>query len=123
MKKILLVEDDEFLRTLYLDLLSQKKYQVDSAEEGQTAYQKISKGIYDLILLDIILPKIDGIQIVEKLQKENPKSLKQKIIFLTNLDKNEMIQKVTQLGFSYIIKSDLNPEEFCQKVASMLKIS
>lgn len=121
MKKILLVEDDEFLRTLYIDLLSQEKYQIDSAENGQIAYEKISKGVYDLILLDMILPHINGMEIIDKLKQENPQALKQHIVFLTNLDsKNEMLQKVAAKGFSYLIKSDLNPDEFIKSVQKFL---
>ncbi len=120
MKKILLVEDDTFLRTLYLDLLKQEKYLVDSAEDGLTALKKIQKGGFDLILLDIMLPNLDGLQIIEKLKKDQPNALKQNIIFLTNLDKNEMTQKIKELGFSYLIKSDLNPEQFLEKVKKQL---
>lgn len=122
-KRVLLVEDDEFLRTLYTDLLKAEKYDLEVAKDGEEAYAKMQKPGWDLILLDIILPKLDGIQIIEKMEVEHPEVLKNKIIFLTNLDKNEMIQKVTQLGFSYFIKSDLNPLEFVEKVKSLLKKS
>jgi len=122
MKKlnILLVEDDEFLRTLYTDLLKDL-YSLDVAADGEEAYEKIQNSKLDLILLDIILPKMSGIDIVEKLKLEHPEVLKKKIVFLTNLDRNEMVQKVTQLGYSYLIKSDLNPDEFLEQVAITLK--
>lgn len=119
-KRVLLVEDDQFLRTLYFDLLTAEKYDIDVAIDGEAAYTKMQQPGWDLILLDIILPKIDGIQIIEKMEHEHPEVLKNKIIFLTNLDKNEMIQKVKKLGFSYLIKSDLNPQEFVDKVRALL---
>lgn len=118
-KKILLVEDDEFLRTLYTELLKDE-YALEVAKDGEEAYEKIRIPDLDLILLDIILPKMSGIEVVEKLKAEHPEVLKKKIVFLTNLDKNEMVQKVTKLGYSYLIKSDLNPQEFQNKVKQLL---
>ena len=118
-KNVLLVEDDEFLRTLYTDLLKDT-YILSVAADGDEAYQKIQNKDLDLVLLDIILPKMSGIDIVEKLKVEHPEVLKKNIVFLTNLDRNEMVQKVTKLGYSYLIKSDLNPEEFVNKVKTLL---
>jgi DNA-binding response OmpR family regulator len=118
-KNVLLVEDDEFLRTLYTDLLKDI-YILDVAADGAEAFEKIQNKNLDLILLDIILPKMSGVEVVEKLKIEHPEVLKKKIVFLTNLDKNEMVQKVTKLGYSYLIKSDLNPEEFLDKVKNFL---
>lgn len=117
---MLLVEDDEFLRTLYTDLLKDL-YNLDVAMDGDQAYQKIQNKDLDLILLDIILPKMSGVEVVERLKLEHPEAGKKNIVFLTNLDRNEMVQKVTKLGYSYMIKSDLNPEEFQKKVKTFFK--
>lgn len=121
-KKILVVEDDEFLRTLYTDILSKEHYTVSHASDGNEAYSKIKDGVWDLILLDIILPYLDGIEIVLKLKKYYPDALKQHIIFLTNLDKNEIVEKIKTLGYTYIIKSDLNPDEFVKKIKGILAL-
>ncbi len=118
-KIVLLVEDDEFLRTLYTDLLKDS-YTLDVAKDGEEAYQKIQNKDLDLVLLDIILPKMSGVEVVEKLKTEHPEVLKKNIVFLTNLDRNEMVQKVTKLGYSYLIKSDLNPDEFLGKVKELV---
>jgi len=117
-KQVLLVEDDEFLRTLYSDLLKDL-YTLDVAADGEEAYQKIQNKELDLVLLDIILPKMSGVEVVEKLRSEHPEITKKNIVFLTNLDRNEMVQKVTKLGYSYLIKSDLNPDEFLEKVCTL----
>ena len=69
-KKILVVEDEEYIRDLYVQILQKEGYLVDSASDGEEAFMKMSKKEYDLILLDIILPKIDGLQVLEKLKKE-----------------------------------------------------
>lgn len=120
MKKILLVEDDQFLRTLYHDLLKNEDYQVETAVDGEEALKKIQIGGWDLILLDIVIPKLDGIQVVKTLKRESPQSIKQNIIFLTNLDKNEMMKEIDQMGFKYLIKSDLTPEDFVNKIKSLI---
>lgn len=120
-KKILLVEDDQFLRTLYDDLLKTEGLSVEQAVDGEEAYNKIIVGGWDLILLDIMLPKMDGIQVINKLKAENPNSLQQKIILLTNLDKDALVKEVGQTGFKYLIKSDFNPEEFVNKVKELLR--
>jgi len=118
-KNVLLVEDDDFLRTLYTDLLS-GVYNLDVASDGEEAYKKIQNPKLDLVLLDIILPKMSGLEVVEKLKIEHPEVLKKNIVFLTNLDRNEMVQKAIKLGYSYLIKSDLNPDEFLKKVNQLI---
>jgi two-component system, OmpR family, response regulator VanR len=119
MKRILLVEDDSFLQTLYLDLLKGEKYTVETAVDGLEAYEKIKKGGYDLILLDMIIPKLSGHEVIEKLAKTNPKSLKQNIIIMSNLDSSEM-KSIEKYKFTFIKKSDVNPDEFLEKVSDLL---
>ena len=64
-KKILIVEDDQFLREFYVELLQGEGYMIDSAADGEEGFNKIHNGGYDLVLLDIMLPKKDGVQILE----------------------------------------------------------
>ena len=61
-KKILLVEDEPLLQKLYTDLLKGENYSVESVSDGKTAYEKIKQGGWDLVLLDILLPELDGIE-------------------------------------------------------------
>ncbi|TSC63593.1 MAG: Fis family two component sigma-54 specific transcriptional regulator, partial [Microgenomates group bacterium Gr01-1014_93] len=71
-KKILIVEDDQFLREFYEELLQGEGYSVDAAADGDQGLTKISQGGYDLILLDIMLPKKDGMQILRELRVKPP---------------------------------------------------
>ncbi|MCH7541221.1 response regulator, partial [Patescibacteria group bacterium] len=74
-QRILVVEDDQFLRELYDELLREEGYEVDLAPDGEIGLAKIIKGGYELILLDIMLPKIDGLEILRRVKKqgtENP---------------------------------------------------
>ena len=121
--KILIVEDDQFLREFYQELLSGEGYMVDIAEDGEIAQTKIKAGGYKLVLLDIMLPKKDGVQILEDL-KQNPVSNLGQIIVLTNLGQDEIIKKCFELGASgYMIKSALNPEQVLEEIRNYLKAS
>src|SRR3990167_10997145 len=83
-KRILLVEDDLLLQKLYSDLLTSEHYYVETATDGMIAYQKMKEGGWDLVLLDIILPKLGGIEIVKKLKDEKNKKIKKKNFFFSN---------------------------------------
>lgn len=116
---ILLVEDDKFLRDIYVQMLA-PSYEVDTAEDGEIAYDKITKNPYDLILLDMFLPKLDGKLVFEQLEKNFPDQYKKKIVFMTNDDSEQTITYFNSTGIKYLIKSTLNPEEFVNKVKSYL---
>lgn len=117
MRRILLVEDDPFMKNIYLEMLS-SMYEVDTAEDGEIAYEKITKNPYNLILLDMFLPKLDGKQVFEQLEKNFPNQYKGKIVFMTNDDSEQTIKYFNSSGIKYLIKSTLNPEEFVNKVKS-----
>ena len=118
--KILIVEDDQFLRELYCDVLKAEGYVIDIAIDGQEGLKKIKEGGYDLVLLDIIMPKIDGLEIMRRI-KTDPSALPNKcVIFLTNLDKEEEIRTALQLGNGYLIKSQITPGNLVQEVKTYL---
>ncbi|MBI2028151.1 MAG: response regulator [Candidatus Levybacteria bacterium] len=115
--RILIVEDDLFLRELYIDTLKTEGYQIDVAEDGEEALSKIKLGGYDLVLLDIILPKIDGLEVMRRIKSEpSPQNPNKCVIFLTNLDKDEEIKAALQLGNGYLIKSKITPGNLVEEV-------
>lgn len=119
--KILIIEDDQFLRDFYQDLLVSEGYIVDTAEDGETAFNKISQGGWALIMLDIMLPKKDGLQILQDLKVSPPKSANGPIIVLTNLGNDAIIKQAFQFGASgYLIKSALNPDEVLSEIHAAL---
>ena len=71
MKRILIVEDNELNMKLVFDILQYQKYEPIKAEDGEIAYEKIKSENFDLIILDIQLPKLNGFELLEKLRKEN----------------------------------------------------
>lgn len=121
-KKILIVEDDQFLREFYQELLQAEGYEVDIAADGEAGFGKIKSGGFNLVLLDIMLPKKDGIQILKDLKNANVKNDNQPIVILTNLGQDAVIKQCFELGASgYLIKSALNPDQVLQEVKSYLK--
>lgn len=115
-KKILVVEDDQFLRELYTDVLSGEGYKVDSAVDGEDALGKMKIGGFDLVLLDIIMPKMDGLSVMKQMQSAPALSPNKCVIFLTNLDKDEEIKTALQLGNGYLIKSQITPGSLIEEV-------
>lgn len=120
--KILIVEDDQFLRDFYQELLTSEGYTVDVASDGETALGKIKIGGWNLILLDIMLPKKDGLQILRDLKVQGPAQPNGPILVLTNLGHDTIINQAFELGASgYLIKSAMNPDEVLTEIHSFLQ--
>lgn len=120
--KILIIEDDKFLREFYQELLQEAGYFVDIAADGETAVSKIYTGGFDLILLDIMLPKKDGIQILKDIAIRPPKNPNGPIVVLSNLGQDSVIKKCYDLGASgYLIKSSLNPDQVLTQIHNYLR--
>ena len=120
-KKILIVEDDQFLREFYQELLGAEGYNVDVAADGEVAFQKILSWGYDLILLDIMLPKKDGLQILRDLKVQPSKSPNKTIIVLTNLGQDAIVKECFNLGAEgVLIKSALNPDQVLSEIKNFL---
>ncbi|MDO8270102.1 MAG: response regulator [Candidatus Levybacteria bacterium] len=116
-KKILIAEDEQFLRELYADVLRGEGYTVDTAIDGEEAFTKMSKGGWDLVLLDIIMPNISGLDVMKKMQSSpQPEIPNKTVVFLTNLDKGEEIKQALLLGNGYLIKSQITPGDLVHEV-------
>lgn len=120
-KRILVVEDDLFLRELYTDILTAEGYKVEGAQDGEEALQKIKLGGYDLVLLDIIMPKMDGLTVMRQVQNSPPQNPNKCVVFLTNLDKDEEIRTALKLGNGYLIKSQITPGTLVEEVKKYLE--
>ena len=121
MPKILIVEDDPFLAEMYLTKLSQEKFEVELATDGKEALKKAEVVMPDVMLLDIVLPKMDGFEVIEKMKK-NPALRNIKIVALTNLGQKEEVERGLELGVAdYIVKAHFTPTEVINKVRQILK--
>ena len=120
-QRILVVEDDQFLRDLYDDLLREEGYDVELAPDGQEGLDKILKGGYNLILLDIMLPKMDGLEILRQVKEKKPEQPNGPTVLLTNLGQDSIIKEGFNLGASgYLIKSAMNPDQVLSEVKVFL---
>ena len=125
MKNILLVEDDLFLIDIYSTKLKMAGFSVDVATDGETAIKKLNEETPDLLVLDIVLPKVDGWEILEKIQsqKSEIKKLEDlKIIVLSNLGQKEEVEKGLKLGATkYLIKAHYTPSDVVEEIKEIFK--
>ena len=120
-KKVLLVEDDGTLRTLYTDLLEAEGLEVEQAVEGNEGMKRASEGGYDLILLDILLPGMQGQEILKKLREKPPIQPNGPIVMLTNQSQKEVLDECRELGAAgEIIKSETEQDQFIQLIHKYL---
>ncbi len=115
---ILLIEDDLFVRDLYIRTLERANYHVITALDGEEGVQKSSSTTPDLILLDIMLPKINGIDVLKKIKSQDQtKTIP--VFLLTNLGQEAIIKEAFNLGAAgFFLKARLLPQEvigFIQK--------
>lgn len=121
-KKILIIEDDQFLREFYQELLQSEGFSVDVAGDGEMGFQKAHIGGFNLILLDLMLPKKDGLQILRELKLSPPQAQNGPIVVLTNLGQDAIINECLKLGAQgYLIKSAMNPDQVLSEVNSYLR--
>ncbi len=119
--RLLIVDDDLYIRELYQEVLTDAGYQVDTAKDGMDGLNKIKVGGYKIILLDVMMPQLDGIQVLvesAKIKSEKPNG---PIILLTNLSHDPIIQEGLKQGAkTYLIKADITPDELVNKIEEIL---
>ena len=121
-KKILIVEDDEMIGSMYQTKLKQDDFNVFLAVNGIEGLELAKKEKPDLILLDIIMPQLDGFSVLEQLKdKESTKDIP--VVMLTNLGTEEDVKKGSVLGaVDYLVKANLTPSQVSDKIKEILKI-
>ena len=117
-KHILVVDDDEYIRELYEEVLKDAGYTVDIAVDGQDGYDKIKATPYDLVMLDIMMPKMDGVQLLKKLAEEK---IHPHVVLLTNLAHDPVMKEGKALGaLAYLIKADMTPDQLVGEIKKYL---
>jgi two-component system response regulator RpaA len=120
MTKILAAEDDKLISNSLCDALKTAGYEPTPAYDGEEAVAKAKEIIPDLVLLDIMMPKLDGISVLWEL-KSNPATAKIPVIVLTNIGDVETISKIVEAGaVDYLLKSDQSVDDIIQKVKDVL---
>ncbi len=119
---ILIVEDDNFLADIYQKKFEMEGFKVSTSNNGEKALVDIKKKMPDLVLLDILLPKLDGFAVLEKLKADSAtKNIP--IILLTNLGQQDDVQRGLEKGaVDYLIKTHFKPSEVVDKVKKVLQL-
>lgn len=118
--KILLIEDDTFLAGIYATKFEQAGFEVSLAADGEAGLKAAQKEKPNIILLDILMPKMDGFEVLENLKKDANLS-KIPVILLTNLGQREDVEKGLKLGaVDYLIKAHFMPHETVEKVKKVI---
>jgi len=119
--KVLLVEDEEFIRDLFKRQLDLSGFATDAFSNGQDGLAAISKNAYDLALLDIMLPDINGLQILQNI-RQNPATKNIAVVLLTNLGQDAVIKQGFELGADgYLVKAAYTPDQIVQEVKNIMQ--
>lgn len=119
-KKILLVEDEDFIRDLYARQLAKAGFEVKQAVDGQSGLDMLKAESFDLLLLDIMLPGMNGLQLLRTFKTQNPNS-QMVTILLTNLGQEAVIKEGFELGAqAYLIKASYTPDQVVNEVKHAL---
>ena len=119
-KKILIVDDDDFLLDMYAMKFREAGFLVDIAKNGEEALGRAKEVQPDIMLLDVVMPKMDGFEVLRLIKEQNivPNAL---IFILSNLGQKEDIERGLKLGAKdYIVKAQFTPSEVVAKVKSFL---
>lgn len=120
MKKILLIEDEEILINLLDRKLTQEGYEVFLTRNGIEGLEKMREVKPDLILLDIIMPKMGGMEVMEEMQKDE-ELRKIPVLVISNSGQPVEIDRIKKLGASdWLIKTEFNPQEVIEKIKKYL---
>ena len=118
--KILIIEDDSLMSRMYQKIFTFQKYDVEVAADGEEGLAKVQQTHPTVILLDVMMPKMNGLQVLEKL-KENPDTKGIPVIMLTNLAGQQDAETALSKGaVKYIVKSDYEPQEVADIVKEII---
>lgn len=115
MRKILVVEDEEMLRDTYQFILSTEPYDIYTAADGKIALELCEKHDFDLILLDLMMPVMNGVEFLEHFKADDRPNTK--VIITSNLSAGDMLNKALEMGAQRnIVKADITPKELISTV-------
>lgn len=122
--KILVIEDEPDLRQLYVEVLKNAGYTVEIARDGDEGYAFIRDKKYDLVLLDLIMPKMSGVEILDNIKKFASATPINAIVIVSNVTDESRIGDSVELGVrGYMVKSDTTPDTLLTRIRDLLSTS
>ncbi|MBU0975956.1 MAG: response regulator [Patescibacteria group bacterium] len=119
-KKILIVDDEPDLRMMFKDILSTVGYETGEAEDGMECLEKMEKEKYDLVLLDLMMPRMDGMEALTRIKQDPDKYGKVPVLILTNLTSDVAIKEgFERKADGYLIKTELTPEQVIKEISGV----
>lgn len=119
-KKILFIEDDAFLAKIYIKALDEAGYETNLCSNAEEGIKMLEREQPDLVLLDILLPRTDGFEFLERI-KASPDSQNIPVLALTNMSNKEDVDRANQLGVSgYLIKAHTLPKDAVSKIQTIV---
>jgi len=114
-RKILIVEDEHFISELYVRALTRAGYSVTVEVDGQRGLKLAQSNDFDIILLDLMVPTITGIDVLRRLRGPEAAPLKAKIVITTNLEQREEIRAdIEKQADAYLVKAEITPRELVE---------
>lgn len=120
MAKVLIIEDDPLMLRMYQKIFSFDGYEVETATDGEMGIEKVRSVKPTIVLLDVMMPKMNGLQVLEKI-KADPETKSIPVIMLTNLAGQQDVDKALTMGaVKYIIKSEYEPKQVSDMVKEII---
>ena len=111
-RKVLIIEDEHFISELYVRALTRGGYDVTVEVDGARGMKLAQTNQYDIILLDLMVPTITGIEILRQLSAPGAPRLKSKIVITTNLEQREEVRSdIEKQADAYLVKAEITPRE------------
>lgn len=120
-KRVLIIDDDTYIRELYEEVLKEEGFDVIAAKDGEEGLAHLLTGGNDVVLLDVMMPKLDGVGVLTKLRESQPKAPNGPILLLTNLDHDPILDQAVSLGVhKHLLKADMLPPTLIAAVHAAL---
>jgi DNA-binding response OmpR family regulator len=123
MAKILFIEDDPLINKIYSTRLKTDGHEVFTAENGEEGLKIAMDNNPDIVILDVMMPRVDGFEVLEKLREDERFKLKP-IIMYSNLNNEEEIKRAKQMGVTeFVIKANLSPTQMVEKIKQYINVA
>lgn len=121
MKKILFIEDEQSLQKTFGDVLKKEGYKIISALDGETGLRLVKSEKPDLVVLDLVLPRIHGLEVLEEIKKDS-ETKKIPVIILTNIEGAKDVERALELGATtYLVKTSYALKDIVNKIKKILE--